>query len=183
MKATDILNDEHQLIQRVLDALERGAARLKAGEKMPADFFVDAADFIRGFADGAHHRKEEGVLFEALLQHGFSLDGGPVAVMLAEHEQAREYTQDLSEAAGRLRAGDASAADAVVDSALSYVRLLREHILKEGHILFRMAEVAIPPAEHADLDAGFERIEREEIGPAVHARYRALAERLSREVE
>ena len=78
MKATDILNDEHQLIQRVLDALERGAARLRAGEKISAAFFLDAADFIRGFADGAHHRKEEGVLFEALLQHGFSrVHAGP----------------------------------------------------------------------------------------------------------
>jgi hemerythrin-like domain-containing protein len=183
MKATDILNDEHLLIQRVLDALERGALELRAGGKIAPGFFLDAAEFIRGFADGAHHRKEEGVLFEALLQHGFSRDGGPVAVMLAEHEQAREYTRDLGAAAERLQAGDASARDAVVDSALAYVRLLREHILKEGNILFRMAGMAIPPAEHADLDAGFEKIEREEIGPAVHAKYHALADKLSRQVQ
>lgn len=179
MNATDILNREHELIQQVLDSLERGAGKLRAGEKIPAEFFLDAAEFIRGFADGAHHRKEEGVLFEALLRHGFSRDGGPVAVMLAEHDLARDYTRGLGEAAERLRAGDTGARDAVVTNALSYVRLLREHIAKESNILFRMADMAIPPSEHADLDAGFDAIEREEIGPAAHARYRALAERLA----
>jgi len=181
MKATDVLNAEHELIRAVLDALERGAGRLQAGEKVSAEFFLDAAEFIRGFADGAHHRKEEGVLFEALLQHGFSRDGGPVAVMLAEHDLARDYTRALGEAAERLRAGDNDARDAVVTNALSYVRLLREHIMKESNILFRMADMAIPPSEHAGLDAGFEKIEREEIGPAVHAKYRALADKLNRE--
>jgi hemerythrin-like domain-containing protein len=31
---------------------------------------VDAADFIKGFADGCHHRKEEGVLFQTMTDYG-----------------------------------------------------------------------------------------------------------------
>jgi hemerythrin-like domain-containing protein len=182
MKATEILRDEHALIERVLDSLEAGAGKLRAGEKVSAEFFLDAAEFIRGFADGTHHRKEEGVLFEALLQHGFSRDSGPVAVMLAEHELAREYTRGLAEAAERLR-GDPGALDAVLANALAYVKLLREHILKENNILFRMADLAVPPEEHPGLDAGFERIERAEIGPAVHAKYRAVADKLAEAVK
>ena len=181
MKATEILRQEHALIQDVLDSLERGAQKLGAGSKMPADFFTDAADFIRGFADDAHHRKEEGVLFKALAAHGFSEDAGPVAVMLSEHNDARRYTQSLSEAAERLRRSDESAREDVIMYALAYVRLLRQHIMKEDRILFDMADSVIPAAGHAEIEAGFQRVEREQIGPGVHEKYRALAGKLRAE--
>jgi hemerythrin-like domain-containing protein len=178
MKVTDILRQEHVLIQDVPDSLERGAKKLGDGEKLPAEFFTGAADFIRGFADDAHHRKEEGVLFKALARHGFSEEAGPVAVMLAEHNEARRFTQMLVESAERLQGGDASAREDVIMYALAYVRLLRQHIMKENNILFMMADQVVPAAEHAQLEAGFERVEREDIGPGVHEKYRALARKL-----
>ncbi|MGE5602975.1 MAG: hemerythrin domain-containing protein, partial [Nitrososphaerales archaeon] len=65
MQATDILMEEHRVIERVLTSLERAAVRLDNGEAVRPGFFVDAADFVKGFADGCHHKKEEGVLFTA----------------------------------------------------------------------------------------------------------------------
>ena len=175
MKAVDILREEHRVIEGVLDALERGAQKLGAGSEMPADFFVDAVDFIRGFADGAHHRKEEGVLFKAMARHGFSEESGPVAMMLFEHGEGRRFTASLGEAAERLRRGDESAREDVITYALAYVRLLRQHIMKENHILFDMADRVIPEAEHGGIEAGFEKVEREELAPGVQQKYRALA--------
>ena len=178
MKATEILRQEHQLILDVLDSLERGAQKLGAGSKMPEDFFVDAGDFIRGFADDAHHRKEEGVLFKAMVKHGFSEEAGPVAVMLFEHGEARRFTQSLIESAEKLRGGDGSAREEVIMYAQSYIRLLRQHIMKENNILFDMADKVVPAAEHAEIEAGFARVEREEIPPGTHEKYRALALKL-----
>ena len=63
IKATDILKNDHRVIERVLGALEMGSARLRSGHPVRPGFFLDAADFIRGFADGWHHCKEERVLF------------------------------------------------------------------------------------------------------------------------
>ena len=57
MKATQILMDEHTVVVRVLDALEKAAA----APAVTPEFLISAADFIRGFADGCHHRKEENV--------------------------------------------------------------------------------------------------------------------------
>ena len=178
MQATSILRQEHELIQTVLDALERGARRLGEGGTLPADFFTDAAEFIRGFADGAHHRKEEGVLFKEMARHGFPEDSGPVAVMLYEHTEARRFTQELADAAARLKAGDAGARDGVMMYAQAYVQLLRQHIMKENNVLFTMAERMLPEDGQDAVDEGFAQVERDEIGPAVHARYRALAQRL-----
>lgn len=174
----EILREEHRLIEGVLDALERGAHRLGDESTMPADFFIDAVDFIRGFADDAHHRKEEGVLFKAMARHGFSEETGPIAMMLYEHNEARRFTGSLNGAAERLRQGDAAAREDVITYALAYVRLLRQHIMKENHILFDLAERVIPAAEHGERESGFETVARNELAPGVQEKYRALASSL-----
>ena len=144
MKATDVLMDEHRVIERVITALEAGSDRLEKGEAMRPEFFMDAAAFIKGFADGCHHKKEEGVLFQTMIAYGAPTQGGPITVMLAEHEMARTYTRGLLAAAESLAQGDQSARREVVHFARSYAALLRQHILKEDRILFPMANQIIP---------------------------------------
>ena len=181
MKATDILMEEHRVIERVIAALETGADRLENGENMRPEFFMDAADFIKGFADGCHHKKEEGVLFKTMIAFGAPPQGGPVNVMLTEHDMARTFTRGLLSAAERLAQGDQSAGQQVVRFARSYAALLRQHILKEDRILFPMANQIIPPENHNQVYLNFEKIEQEDTGEGVHEKYLALAESLEKE--
>lgn len=183
MQATDILMSEHRVIERVLASMEAGAARLAAGQPVPPGFFIQATDFVKGFADGCHHRKEEGVLYPAMVDAGMPRDVGPIAVMLAEHEQGRVYTRGLRAAAQRLEAGDASAQADVIGYARGYADLLRQHIGKEDNILFPMAGQVIPAAEHDQVVVGFERVEHEDTGEGVHEKYLALADALARGIE
>ena len=81
MQATAILKEEHRVIERVLDALETAANRLTTGSPVRPGVFLQAADFIKGFADGCHHKKEEGVLFPALEAAGIPAEGGPIALI------------------------------------------------------------------------------------------------------
>ena len=182
MKATDILVEEHGVIQRVIAALEIAAQRTEQGQSLNPDFFIDAADFIKGFADGCHHKKEEGVLFKAMVAHGMPSESGPIGVMLAEHEQGRAFTRAMREAAQKLKGGDETAQQAVVLNARGYASLLRQHIDKENDILFPMANRVIPRAEHDQVDEGIEHVEHEETGAGVHEKYLALAEKLESEV-
>ncbi len=183
MKATDILMAEHRVIEGVLDTLEQGVQKLASGSAIQPGFFLDAADFIRGYADSCHHKKEEGVLFKAMVRHGFPEDQGPIAVMLAEHEQARAFTRALSEAAQNLQQGEPSAREEVIVNALAYVSLLRQHIHKENNILFRMADNVIPQSEYAETEAGFAKVDRELIGSGVHEKYEALANALTKQLQ
>ena len=170
MKATDILMEEHRVIVRVLDSLETAANRLSAGQAIPMDFFLKAADFIKNFADGCHHKKEEGILFVALAANGMPQDAGPVGMMLAEHEEGRRLTRAMREGAQRVQGGDATALSQVIQNALGYVALLRQHIQKEDHILFPMADQVIPIGQHQQIMADFNRIEHE---TDVHEKYLA----------
>jgi len=183
VKPTDVLMNEHRLIEHVLDALEIAADRLHRGQAVRPAFFLEAADFIAGFADGCHHHKEEGVLFGAMRESGAPAGGGPIEVMLAEHEQGRTLTRGLREAARRLESGDASARVQVVSHARRYVALLREHIAKEDNVLFPLADALLSSERTVSVLQGFERIEREETGEGAHERFHALAEKLAREAK
>ena len=181
MQATDILMEEHRVIERVLASLERGAVQLDTGQPVRPGFFIDAADFVKGFADGCHHKKEEGVLFTALVDAGMTKEEGPIAVMLAEHDQGRAFTRGMRAAAERLEAGESAARADVVRNALGYVDLLRQHIGKEDQVLFPMAAGMIPASRQPGLVERFETIEHEETGEGIHEKYLALANALENE--
>ncbi len=182
MKATDILMDEHRVIERVLSSMETAADRVRSNEPVRPGFFIEAAGFIQGFADTQHHKKEENHLFEELMVRGVAKEGGPIAVMLDEHEQARALTRSMREAAERWDGGDASARDEVVSSAEEYAALLRSHIAKEDQVLFPMAEQVIPAEEQTRLAATFERIDGEETEALARKKYLALVESLEKEI-
>ena len=181
MQATQILMEEHRLIGRVIASLEVEADRLEASPATRAEFFIQAADFIKDFADGCHHRKEEGILFPAMEEAGVLREGGPIGVMLADHEEGRRLARAMRSAAEALQAGDANTRAQVRRNALGYAALMRQHIAIEDSTLFPMADRVIPPAKQAEIAEAFERVEREEIGEGVHEKYRRLAEGLERE--
>jgi len=180
VKATEILMEEHRVIERVLTALERAATRLSNGQEVYLRFFTGTTVFIKNFADGCHHQKEEGILFPAMIENGLSKDAGPIAVMLAEHEEGRRLTQKMRQALERLQTTDASRSE-LVQNALSYVKLLRQHIYKEDNILFPMADKVIPVDQQQQILDAFMLVERDETGESVHEKYLGLAVRLEQE--
>lgn len=181
MKATQILMDEHRVIERVISALEIAAQRLERGEELRPAFFINAALFIKNFADSCHHHKEEGILFIAMNTAGMPSDSGPVAVMLSEHAQGREFTAAMKEAAESWEKGDLRAKPVVAHNAQGYVNLLRYHIQKEDKILFPMAEQVIPAQQQDRVDTDFEQAGKMESDTGLHEKYRALAEVLEKE--
>ena len=180
-RASDELMQEHRLIEHVLDALEKATVHLESGHTVRPEFFIEAADFIAGFADGCHHKKEEGVLFDAMVESGVPRSGGPLDMFLDEHVQGRAYTRGMRDAARKLQEGDAGARAALISNARGYVALLRDHIIKEDEMLFPMADEMFSAEQQYRVLRDFERVEREDVGPGAHEEFHALAERLERE--
>jgi len=181
MKCTDTLRDEHREIERVLDAVEAAAHLLQGGVAVRPGFFLEATDFVAGFADGTHHYKEERLLFPAMVRAGLSGDAGPIAAMLGEHEEGRRLTQVLRQAAMRLAGGDMGAAGALGTAVRRYAHLLRDHIAKEDNVLFPMADRLLSPEAEREVNGGFEQAGRDAAD--TRAEFRALADALVREVD
>ncbi len=179
MSTTQVLQDEHRIIERVLDCLERLAERCRAEGRLDAGPARDAIEFFRGFADRCHHGKEENHLFPMMEQRGFSPDSGPTAAMRQEHAQGRELVSAMADALDGASTGDAAARDAWLQAARGFLDLLREHIRKEDHCLFPMAEQALTEADKGKLQEAFARVNTEEIGEAERQRLMQIAASLT----
>lgn len=175
MKATETLKEEHEIIEKLLDILDTACEKIENNEKIPSGFFEKVLDFIRVFADSCHHVKEEEVLFPAIEKKGISKEGGPIGVMLEEHEIGRSFVKGLEEAVKR------NDNEAIVKNARGYVELLRQHIPKENDILYPIADEVIDEKENEELVEKFEEIEMEKI-KGRHHEYLELIEQLEREL-
>jgi hemerythrin-like domain-containing protein len=181
MKATDILKDEHRHIERMLIVLDHASSRLLKGEKIPPEVFRDAIHFLRSFADKCHHAKEETLLFPAMVQKGFPREAGPVAVMLAEHEQGRAEVSAMHDALERYSADKADGVEELVAHAHRFITLLREHISKEDNVLFAMANQHFSANEQTALLQDFKKVEGSGEACATKTDLVALLKRMERE--
>jgi hemerythrin-like domain-containing protein len=179
MRATDALRREHDAILNMLDAAEELAARLERRQPAAPQQLADLLEFLRLFADRCHHGKEENLLFPLLEKKGMPRQGGPIGVMLHEHDHGRALIAEMREAAQTLAAGNAEAGAQWAHAARRYVALLREHIHKENEILFRMAERMLSEAEQEELARAFDRLEAETMGPGTHERLHRLMDNLT----
>jgi hemerythrin-like domain-containing protein len=154
MTPTEVLREEHRVILRALAVLGRATDSLAAGRALPDGWWEAIIQWLRAFADRNHHAKEERYLFPALSRAGVPSEGGPVAVMLAEHVEGRGLIQALAVGENARR----------VEAARAYVQLLRDHIDKENGVLFPLADAVLEASALNALARAFEDIEVEQ-GP------------------
>ena len=179
MKPTEILSGEHRIIEQVLDCLEKIAQNCATEGRLDKTSAEQALDFFRNFADRCHHGKEETHLFPAMEAKGFPRQGGPTGVMLSEHEQGRAHIRAMAEAIEGAAAGESEAVAQFINHAQGYVGLLREHIEKEDHCLFTMANQALTEDDQQRLLAAFENVEHEHMGLGTHEKFLNLADELA----
>jgi hemerythrin-like domain-containing protein len=179
MNATDILKEEHRVIEQVLECLAVLAEQSRQTGRLDGASARLAIDFFRHFADGCHHHKEEQGLFPALERKGFPRQGGPTGVMLGEHEQGRQNLQAMAAVRDAAAAGDPEAVERFATEARRYVELLRQHIQKEDHCLFPMSERVFSAQEQQELLESFHAVEHDDVGPGMHEKYLAIADELA----
>ena len=180
MQPTEVLMQEHRVIEQVLDCLETMAQRSETGGELDLESANQAVDFFRNFADRCHHGKEEDCLFPLLESKGFSREQGPTGVMLQEHDAGRRHVRGMAEAIGAVAAGNSSATTGFVSHARAFVLLLREHIQKEDHCLFQMTDQALSEQEQLQLMESFANVEHNDMGPGTHEKYLDIAAELAK---
>jgi hemerythrin-like domain-containing protein len=175
MVATEILRNEHRVIERVLACVAAIAERCAVEQELDSRAAERAIDFFRTFADGCHHLKEEQFLFPALEAKGWPHQQGPTGRMVLEHRLGREYLDAMN------RAVQQNNAASFCQAASDYIGLLRQHIAKEDNVLFPMADDTLTGRDEQWLLEQFRRHE-EELAAGTHERYLQLANDLTRQL-
>jgi hemerythrin-like domain-containing protein len=173
---TAVMVEEHKLILRMIALLEKNVELLESGRFADWNFFLDGVDFIRHYADRFHHAKEEDVLFKALVANGMPEQNSPVAAMLMAHDQGRAFVRGMEQAAKKALAGVPAPVMVaeIAENARGYIALLRDHIDKEDHILYPLAERILPETLRPAMVEAY--AEAEAKTPGLEEKYRRLVE-------
>ena len=166
MKAnvTRVMVDEHKLILRMIALVEHNTALLEEGRFRNWQFYLDAVDFIRNYADRFHHAKEEDVLFVALVKNGMPEKQSPIEAMHMEHDQGRAHVRAMEEAAQKALDGEPGQGAIIAEHARGYAALLRGHIGKEDDILYPLAERVLPEDVRSGMLAAYAAAEAKTPG-------------------
>jgi len=171
---SDLLMTDHQTTEQVFEAVERALA----GPGNPAPgLLTDAARYFQEYVDGCHNKKEEHHLFPLIEQRGIPRHGGPLAVMLMEHEQNRILLPKVTRLIEAYAGGDAAVLPQLRAAFGEYVALMKNHFWKENDILYPMARRVMSATDGQTVVAGIEATEAS-VGPDTRAKYYGLAERI-----
>lgn len=170
MTPTEFLKQEHRSIEEMLRVMESVCKKLENGDTVSTGDLRNIVEFIKQFADKAHHGKEEDLLFTAMIDAGIPKDGGPVGVMLMEHDMGRNFVKGLSDAIDEYDNGNKDAATKIIENAKNYASLLSNHIYKEDNILYPMADMHLSPEQQKQLQDGFNYVQKEKIGEEFYSR-------------
>ncbi len=173
------LKMEHDAVQITLRILDKICQKIEqSGEIIDLQHLDQLLEFFKVFVDKCHHGKEEELLFPALENVGVSREGGPINVLLHEHQQGREYIQAMNAALSRYSEGNPKAIGEFIITATAYINLLNQHIDKENGVLFPLAETHLSEQEQAKLWEGFELIETQKIGAGKHEEFHKMLKNL-----
>ena len=171
---TQVMMEEHQLILRMIALVEKKSAAVLNGTSKDWQFFLDAIDFIRTYADRYHHAKEEDVLFVELVKNGMPEKSSPIEAMLMEHDQGRAFVKVMESSALKLQAGVGGHEVALVENATAYATLLRGHIEKEDTILYPLSERVLPEGVRDRMIEAYQAADTKMSDAELH--YRSMVE-------
>jgi len=159
-KPTDILEEEHRIIEKIVQAMSILIKKLEADKDIAVEDLQNITEFMRIFGDKCHHGKEEKELFPLLEKKGVPMQGCPVAALTHEHEMGRNLVKGLVEATVAYEKKYISAKEGLLKQLRGLINLYPNHIWKEDYLLFPMTNKILSDSKQKALQAKFEMVEK-----------------------
>lgn len=179
MNSIEVMIKEHALITRMLKVMRKACYGMLQGATLCFEDFYDMIDFVKVYADGHHHNKEEQFLFKAMEAHLGALGQKLIRMgMLVEHDLGRLYMSELKAALEKLKVGDEESKLDVIASMISYTHLLERHISKENDVVYPFGEKQLPKDVLEAIHAQTKVYETEAFNKGIQEKYEMLVKRL-----
>lgn len=158
----DVLMKEHENIMKLTDHMLCAARDVMKADVNSGDI-REITDVIKNYADDYHHKKEEDILFKAMLEHL-----GDVAEklirngMLVEHDLARYERMMIDESLEKYEKTKSDDARLeLIGHLMSYRSLLERHADKENKVLYPFAQKNLPMDVQEELNKLTENYEKD----------------------
>jgi len=158
----ECLVNQHEMIERAMDVLKKELKKVTHADYDPFGL-KRALDFLSVFGDRIHNLKEEQFLFPRMIERGIPA-GGPIRVMLAEHEAERQLLQKMSAEIEGLGEAPANQKNEFKQKGLDYLKIRAEHIWKENDALYKMGAKVLTVEDQQQLIEAFNEVNREHYG-------------------
>ncbi len=181
-KATEALEREHRVIQKVVAVMAQLVAQLELRHGVDANVLRDLLHFMRIFSDQNHHGKEESYFFPYLESKGVPSTGCPLSALRAEHAKSRQLRAHLNSTVAAYIADSENNRLMLIQVLQNLVTLYPAHIWKEDYLLFPMADKILGDTDQELLLRQFEAAEKE-VGADISTIFEELADDLSQRIE
>ena len=177
MKSIGLLNEEHRIIEQMIDVMKAEIGHITSIGQIDPVFIDTAVDFIESYADGTHHAKEEGILFYRLAEKTMSISDTEVMQRLVdEHVRARNAASELAAVNTDYRAGDITVAGKVQGLLTEFTTFYGPHMQKEEREFFVACGGYLTKKEDEQILSEFLEFDRRQI----HVHYRRVVGGLRR---
>ena len=150
MKATEILEREHQVIEHVAETCGTCADALQKGMKIPFNVLRGIVEFLRIYGDQYHHQEEER-LFSMLREKGVPAGSCPISALEHEEQKLAVLVDQLSSSVEIYVRSGGAVTSTLMDTLQSLSELYPDHIWKENYLLLPMAEKLFSEADQRAL--------------------------------
>jgi DUF438 domain-containing protein len=166
----DFLVAEHEMIERAMAVLKSNLERIDETVKAPLQM-QRAIDFLLEFGDKMHNTKEERFLFPLMGQKGLPVEGGPIGVMLMEHDAERKLLGRMIAELPNLVEATVAGRQKFAAEGFEYLKIRAEHIWKENDVLYAMGRKVISEEENATLLNEFKTLDKQTYGDTARQHY------------
>ena len=184
MNFFELLIEEHNNIKRVLKVTRKLSIKVMETGQVDFESFRKIIDFLRNYADKHHHSKEEEILFEKMSKElGEPMASGPITAMFSEHDLGRLFIHNLENALDKVKNGDNEAKVDIVANAVAYTDLLKRHIEKEDHTIYRFGENNLKEGSIVKIQKEINQIEEKASKQDIQTKYLEIINQLENKVE
>lgn len=166
---------EHELIERAMAVLRQALENMTASIKNPVAM-ERAIDFLLQFGDKIHNTKEEQYLFPLMQERGVPVDGGPIGVMLMEHDAERTLLAAMLQQLPGLAAASAQEIHRFQSKGMEYLAVRAEHIWKENDVLYPMGRRLMQEEDNGRLLTAFDNLNTLHYGGDAFGRFTVMVE-------
>lgn len=178
MQPIDPLISEHRLIERSIAIMVRQRDRIKVENALDVELLDATVDFIRTYADRAHHGKEEQILFRDLAKKPLTEAQRKMRdQLIQEHQYVRNRVTQLIAARELFLKGSREALVKVSDVLSELVVFYPQHAHREEHSFFPEVMAYFSNAEKAAMLAEMTEYDAR----IIHEKYLRIIEALEEE--